>query len=97
MGHIFISYSHADADFAENLSNKLKDVGFDIWIDYTGLKAGDDWRQGIELAIKEASSCSSHHESRINLLSICHIRVGICLRCRNTGDTYSVSLMRFTS
>ena len=56
MDHIFISYTHLDADFAENLSNKLKVAGFNTWIDYAGLKAGDDWRKGIEQAIKEASA-----------------------------------------
>jgi hypothetical protein len=56
MGQIFISYSHVDSDFAEILRMKLTDGGCHIWIDHSGLKAGDDWRLGIEDAIKNSSA-----------------------------------------
>lgn len=56
MGQIFISYAHVDGDFAEILRMKLTDASYDIWIDRAGLKAGNDWRQGIEDAIKNSSA-----------------------------------------
>lgn len=56
MGQIFISYAHVDSDFAEILCLKLKEAGYNLWIDYLGLKAGDDWRSGIEDAIKKSSA-----------------------------------------
>jgi hypothetical protein len=45
---VFISYSSADADFAENLSTKLQQNGFDVWLDQGSLYAGDDWREGVD-------------------------------------------------
>lgn len=48
---VFISYSHVDTDFAENLEEKLRDADFEPWLDHKSLQAGDDWRQGIDEAI----------------------------------------------
>ncbi len=33
MGHIFISYSHDDTDYAHRLADALQAEGFDVWID----------------------------------------------------------------
>jgi hypothetical protein len=33
MGHIFISYSHKDSQYARKLEKALKQRGFDVWID----------------------------------------------------------------
>ncbi len=33
MGHIFISYSHKDTDYAHGLAKNLQSMGLDIWID----------------------------------------------------------------
>jgi hypothetical protein len=56
MGQIFLSYAHADSDFVEIVRMKLTEARYNIWIDHAGLKAGDDWRQGIEDAIKASSA-----------------------------------------
>lgn len=56
MSHIFISYSQADSDFSEILHNKLEQNGFTIWRDVAGLRAGDEWRKGIDEAIRQASA-----------------------------------------
>ncbi len=53
MKHIFISYKHEDGDFAENLVYKIKEAGFQTWVD-NDLNAGDDWRTKIDQAIKDA-------------------------------------------
>jgi HEAT repeat protein len=52
--HVFISYSHADGDFAEVLRTRLKEGGFDVWTDEDKLLAGEDWRNGIDQAIRSA-------------------------------------------
>ena len=52
--HVFISYSHADGDFAEILRSRLKGDGFDVWTDEDKLLAGEDWRNSIDQAIRSA-------------------------------------------
>ncbi len=54
MVHIFISYSHEDSDFAEILKGKLEEKKFEVWTDESRLTAGEDWREGIDQAIREA-------------------------------------------
>jgi hypothetical protein len=54
MGHVFISYSHEDSDFAEVLINNIEKEGLSIWEDTDRLNAGEDWRSTIDQAIKEA-------------------------------------------
>lgn len=56
MSYIFISYNHDDGDFADNLREKIKEAGFEPWIDIAGLHAGEDWRAEIDQAIKEAAA-----------------------------------------
>ncbi len=51
--HIFISYVHEDGDFVDILSNKLKEAGFETWIDIA-LRAGEDWRAEIDQAIENS-------------------------------------------
>src|SRR5438105_2399387 len=52
--HIFICYQHEDSDFAEVLINRIEKAGFNTWIDDNHLQAGEDWRTGIDQAIKDA-------------------------------------------
>jgi TIR domain/Trypsin-like peptidase domain len=54
VGHVFISYSHEDSDFAEVLISKIEKEGLSIWADSDRLNAGEDWRSTIDQAIKEA-------------------------------------------
>jgi TIR domain len=44
--HVFISYSHANGDFAEILKTRLERSGFNVWTDEDRLLAGEDWRNG---------------------------------------------------
>jgi hypothetical protein len=52
--HVFISYKHEDGDFAQLLIYKIKEAGFETWVDSDRLHAGEDWRVGIDAAIKDA-------------------------------------------
>jgi hypothetical protein len=56
MSHIFISYSKKDKDYARKLVNKLRDEGFDVWID-DRLRNSEDWWRSIVLAIWNCSAC----------------------------------------
>ena len=54
MSHVFISYSHEDFEFVENLQLRLEKVGFETWLDEERLTAGEDWREEIDAAIKDS-------------------------------------------
>ena len=53
MRHVFLSYCHDDADFAQILKERITAGGFATWKDLD-LRAGDNWRAEIDDAIKEA-------------------------------------------
>jgi len=55
MGHIFISYSHKDTDYAHGLADNLKNMGFDVWIDER-LDYGSQWPQEIQ---KQLDACDA--------------------------------------
>lgn len=52
--HIFVSYHHSDSDFAKTLIKKIKGANFETWIDKAQLHGGADWRESIDVAIKNA-------------------------------------------
>ncbi|GEM_PF-2039754 len=54
MEYVFVSYSHEDSDFVKVLKHELEAKGFEIWIDDERLSVGDDWREGIDEAIKRS-------------------------------------------
>jgi hypothetical protein len=51
--HIFISYSHADAQLAHTLADELRSRGADIWIDTEELRLGDSLIERIAEAINQ--------------------------------------------
>lgn len=52
---VFLSYSTKDHHFAELVTLKLGEAGIRVWRDRDNLRAGADWRQGIERGIAESS------------------------------------------
>lgn len=52
MSHIFISYSSKDAAFANRLADDLSRYS-KVWIDHEGIKAGVEWENALEKAIRE--------------------------------------------
>jgi hypothetical protein len=57
MSHIFISYSTKNGDYARKLAEKLREEGFDVWIDKRRLHSSEDWWRSIVLALRGASVC----------------------------------------
>ena len=55
MSHIFISYSHVDADYAHKLAGKLQSEGFEVWID-ARLDYGSQWPQEIQTQLDACSA-----------------------------------------
>jgi len=47
-GHLFVSHSKEDGDFAELLKLRLEREGYDAWVDTDRLDPGLDWRQEID-------------------------------------------------
>lgn len=54
MSHVFISYQSENGDFAAELTRQLEDAGFQVWADNERLRAGDQWREAIDQALKDA-------------------------------------------
>jgi hypothetical protein len=53
--NVFISYSRADVDFADQLDAALKLAGFDTSIDRT-IPGGDEWEKRLVALIRDADS-----------------------------------------
>ncbi len=51
---VFLSYSRKDHFFAELIEAKLLDREIKVWRDQGQLRAGNDWRDGIEHGIAES-------------------------------------------
>ncbi len=54
MATVFLSYSTRDHHFAELAGIKLGEAGISLWRDKGQLRAGGDWRGGIEQGISES-------------------------------------------
>ncbi len=53
MAHVFISYIQENNPFADRLRARLVEAGFAVWTG-DGLRAGDEWRETVDLALREA-------------------------------------------
>jgi len=54
--NVFISYHHADSDFARLLKSQLAEEGIDAWLAEINLRAGDNWSEEIDQAIEVAAA-----------------------------------------
>jgi CheY-like chemotaxis protein len=52
--NVFISYSRQDRFIAETLSRRLREIGFETWLDFSSLVGGDEWKQQIDAAIQSS-------------------------------------------
>lgn len=52
--HVFVSYKHNEKEFADALIEQLQGAGFNVWLDTEQLRAGENWRESINHAIKDA-------------------------------------------
>jgi len=55
MGHIFISYSHKDREYALKLYRYLQDKNFSPWV-YQNIEQGADWKRKIKTQVETCSA-----------------------------------------
>ena len=70
MTKLFISYARADHSIIYTLTQELRDLGFTVWIDVSGIKGGTAWSSEIVKAVMDCdffllfiSSASIHSDS----------------------------------
>lgn len=79
---IFLSYGHDFQAEAKRLADGLKALGYEVWIDYEGIIAGDDWRDKITENILNSDyvlALLSRYGLREN--GVCLNELAIALRC----------------
>ena len=54
MARVFISYSRKDLAFVKQIVADLKNAGFEVWYDVSGLGGGSRWRSEIENALRKS-------------------------------------------
>lgn len=54
MAQVFVSYSRRDLSFVEQITADLKNAGFDVWYDISGIGGGSRWRSEIENALRKS-------------------------------------------
>ena len=52
--NIFISYQRDDLEIAKSIANRLKKYEFNVWIDFSDLRVGDDFQKEIQNALLKA-------------------------------------------
>ena len=56
MTSLFISYSRKDEKFVERLSKDLRAEGYDVWVDFMGIRGGQEWVNEIEKAVRSCDA-----------------------------------------
>jgi hypothetical protein len=56
MRRVFISYSRSDADIADLLAAHLQRNGWDVWMDRSSIRSGDNWKRELATGIRAASA-----------------------------------------
>jgi len=52
--HVFVAYKHEEKAFVDMLIRQVQMAGFQVWVDAEQLRAGENWREEINFAIKDA-------------------------------------------
>ncbi len=56
---VFLSYSHIDSEFVEELAKKLEDdANLCVWLDKWVLIPGEHWQQAMARGLHQAKSCA---------------------------------------
>lgn len=84
--YLFISYSHDDLLFAEKLQQRLKQDGYDVWIDYDEIRANEMISPEIEKAIYGSTVF-------LSLLSRSYIQKDFCREEAECARKYKKILM----
>jgi HEAT repeat protein len=52
--HVFVAYKHEEKPFVDALIRQVQEAGFQVWVDMEQLRAGENWREEINIAIKDS-------------------------------------------
>lgn len=52
--HVFVAYKHEEKPFVDMLVRQVQMAGFQVWVDAENLRAGENWREEINFAIKDS-------------------------------------------
>ena len=80
---VFFSYGHDCAELVFQIKNDLCERGFDIWIDASEIKTGNDWRERLTSGLLESDSVMaflSKHALRKN--GVCLNELSIAVGCK---------------
>lgn len=64
---LFLSYGHPEAEICRKICIALTEAGYEVWMDESKLKAGDDWREKIFDGVRSSNgviACLSGHSVR---------------------------------
>ena len=53
---IFISYSREDGPFVQKLARNLRDAGYQVWQDVSGVHGGQEWVEEIDQALRASDA-----------------------------------------
>ena len=56
---VFVSHRHRDSAWAKSLMKQLQARGFEVWLDESELRPGDDWAEQIRQAVRESDTVVS--------------------------------------
>lgn len=91
--HVFISYSHHDRDFVDQLTQGLKSEGITVWSDQS-IQPGSDWIEEIEEGLEQ-----SRHillivsQASLNSPSI-NFEIGLALgKASKSPDTFVIPVL----
>ena len=56
---VFVSHRHRDSAWAKSLVKQLQARGFEVWLDESELRPGDDWAEQIRQAVRESDTVVS--------------------------------------
>lgn len=51
---VFMSYAYVDSAAAQEIEDRMRAAGCEVWRDTESLQGGDSWRSGVEHAIETA-------------------------------------------
>jgi TIR domain len=51
---VFISYSHADSEWARSFAEALKKLGQRVWFDQFEIQAGQSWSDALETGLRDS-------------------------------------------
>lgn len=84
---VFFSYAHDENEWlVAKLKKDLESQGYDIWIDRSEIKSGEDWRQSITNGLLESIgviSFLSKHSVRVPGVCLDEIRIALSVKGGN--------------